>query len=157
MVVLGDLSKGGNLSSKEIPNIEQGYEPSKSPINRQSVERIVWQSFAYYPRLRKIERHLGEHLTEQLTLCDAARVACCEYKYFSAYFRSKANVRFTDWVRIIRVAEAARLLRSEDLTVYQVTQQVGFRNVRALERAFLRFCGRTPTEYKASVRPDRNR
>ena len=126
---------------------------SKLPLDQQWVERVIWQSFAYYPRLRKVERYLHDHLADGLTVRDAARVACCEYKYFSAYFHAKANVRFTDWVSLIRVAEAARLLQTEDLAVYQVARRVGFRNVRTLERAFQRFCGRTPAAYRASVRP----
>lgn len=125
-----------------------------SPIEQQWVERVVWQSFTYYPRLRKVERYIEEHLHQRLTVQDAAQVACCEYKYFSAYFQAKANVHFTDWVRLVRVAEAARLFRTEDITVRRAARQVGFRNVRALERAFHRYCGRTAIEYKASVRPD---
>ena len=131
------------------------HELSKLPLDRQWVERVSWQSSAYYPRLRKVEGCLHEHPADRLTVRDAARVACCEYKYFSAYFRAKTNVRFTDWVRLVRVTKAARPLRTEDLTVRQVARRVGFRNVRALERAFQRFCGRTLAQYKASVRPER--
>jgi transcriptional regulator GlxA family with amidase domain len=55
------------------------------------------------------------------------------------------------------VAEAARLLRTEDITVSQAAWRVGFRNIRALERAFQRFCGKSPAEYKTDLRPERNR
>ncbi len=140
----------------KFANGREVKEAQSTPIQQQWVERIVWQSFTYYPRLRKVERYLEEHLHQRLTVQDAAQVACCEYKYFSSYFQAKVNIHFTDWVRLVRVAEAARLLRTEDLTVYQTARQVGFRNARALERAFQRFCGRTPTEYKADFRPEQN-
>lgn len=135
-------------------DILQVKDAPGSPIQQQWVERIVWRSFSYYPRLGKVRRYLEEHMHDKLTLCDAARIASCESKYFSSYFHAKVNVRFTDWVRLVRVAEAARLLRTEDITVYQAARQAGFGNIRALERAFQRFCGVTPGKYKAHARPD---
>lgn len=144
-------------ASRKLVDSRDVKELLSSPIEQQWVERVVWQSFTYYPRLHKVERYLEEHLHQRLTVQDAAQVACCEYKYFSSYFQAKVNVHFTDWVRLVRVAEAARLLRTEDLTLYQVARRVGFRNVRALERAFRCFCDRTPAEYKASVRPEDTR
>lgn len=129
---------------------EEALEPA---IQRQWLDRIAWPSFVYYPRLGKVRRYVDEHLHEKLTGRDVARIACCEYKYFSSYFHAKVNVRFTDWLRLVRVAEAARLLRAEDITVYHAARQAGFSNVRSLERAFRRFCGRTPAEYKVYFRP----
>ncbi len=107
-------------------------------IQQQWLDRIAWRSFIYYPRLRKARRYVEEHLHEKLTVRDVARVACCEYKYFSSYFHAKVNVTFTDWVRLIRVAEAARLLRAEDMTMYQAARQAGFSDLRARVPAFLR-------------------
>lgn len=132
----------------------QMEKPASSPIQPPWLEQVAWQSFTYYPRLRKVSQYVEAHLCERLTVQDAARVACCEYKYFSAYFRAKVNICFTDWVRLVRVVEATRLLRAGDLTVYQTARQVGFRNVRALERAFRCFCSCTPADYRTGVHPD---
>ena len=128
-----------------------------SPIQPCWAERIAWQSFSYYPRLRRVQEFLAEHPQDRITVSDAARIACCEYKYFSSYFRKKVNVRFTEWVRLVRVAEAARLLRTQDLTICRAARQVGFNDTRAPERAFRHFCSMTPAEYKADGRPDLNR
>lgn len=141
------------MSAKATVNTKDVHELSKSPIDQQWVGRVAWESFPYYSRLREVERYLHDHMADPLTVRDAARVACCEYKYFSAYFRAKVRVRFTDWVRLVRVAEAARLVRTEDLTVYETARRVGFRNVRALERAFQFYCGCTLVSYKNAVRP----
>ena len=128
-----------------------------SPIQPCWTERIVWQSFTYYPRLHRVQELLAEHPQDRITVFEAARIACCESKYFSSYFREKVNVHFTEWVRLVRVAEAARLLRTQDLTIYQTARQVGFNDTRALERAFRRFCSMTPAKYRADGRPVLNR
>ncbi len=83
---------------------------ASTPIQQQWVERVIWQSFTYYPRLHKIERYLEEHLHQRLTVQDAAQVACCEYKYFSSYFQAKVNVHFTDWVRAAVISDGGARL-----------------------------------------------
>ncbi len=62
-----------------------------SPIQRDWLEEIAWQSFTYYPRLRKVNLHLHDHLSDKIAASDAARIACCEAKYFSAYFHAKVD------------------------------------------------------------------
>jgi transcriptional regulator GlxA family with amidase domain len=45
------------------------------------------------------------------------------------------------------------MLRSTNLSVGEVAARVGFGSVRAFERAFTRWVGLTPREFKAKVRP----
>ncbi len=86
--LFGDIPTRVQTVSRKLVDSRDVKELPSSPIEQQWVERVVWQSFTYYPRPRKVERYLEEHLHQRLTVQDAAQVACCEYKYFSSYFQA---------------------------------------------------------------------
>src|SRR5256885_14700358 len=93
-------------------------------------------AFAYYPRLRKVRGFVESHLSEQISLKDAARIAAYETTYFCAWFHRRAGVRFKEWLTRVRLARAAELIRRGDCPIWEVAHTVGFRSVRTFERAF---------------------
>lgn len=119
-------------------------------------ERIAGRCFAYYPRLDRVRRYVEEHLDQPITVRDAARVACLEYKYFSVFFRSKARMTFSEWLRRVRVAKAVDLFCRQDIAISQAAYRVGFRSVRTFERSFKQVIGMTPRAFKLCVRPEQS-
>ncbi len=111
-------------------------------------------ALAYYPRLCAVTEYVQAHLTDRITLTDVSEVAGLETKYFSAYFRSKVGISFTEWLRLLRVSRATELIQGRDVSVPRLAFASGFRDVRTFERAFKRLVGMPPAVYRASVRPD---
>ena len=120
----------------------------------ESVARIAWQSFSYYPQLSRVRQYVQDHIGERITLRDAAGIACLEPKYFSSFFRSKAKITFSEWLRLVRVMRSAELFRFRDISVSQAAREVGFRSLRTFERAFRRVIGMSPVQFKWCVRPE---
>lgn len=114
---------------------------------------INWRSFEYYPPLDRIKRYTEEHYQEEIPLPCAAEVAGMEATYFSAFFRKKIGIRYTDWLACLRVAHAIRLLKSRDQPIAEIAQAVGFNDLRTFERAFKRVTHTTARRFKARVRP----
>ncbi len=83
----------------------------------QSINR---SAFRYYRRLRRVESYVEQNYSHPITLGDAARVACLERKYFSAFFRDKTGICFRDWLACLRVIRAAELMRQINHTITQV-------------------------------------
>ena len=110
-------------------------------------------AFAYYRRLGRVRRFVDEHYADRITLEKAADIACLEKKYFSTYFHSKTGVRFVDWIAWIRISHAMDMIRRENRQISVVSEATGFSDLRTFERAFKKFVGMTPTEYKRSVKP----
>jgi transcriptional regulator GlxA family with amidase domain len=109
-------------------------------------------AFTYDPRLARVKAHLDQHISEPLSLGDAARLAGMGRRYFSTFFHQATGMRFRDWSARTRVARAKELLGGANLSVSRVAYAVGFRGVRAFERAFKKHAGLTPFEYKKRVR-----
>ena len=124
------------------------------PAGDESVDRIAWQSFSFYPRLGRVRRYVAERLSERITLRDAAQVACLEYNYFSAFFHNKVGITFSEWLRVVRVMSSTELLRAHETTVSRAACEVGFGSVRAFERSFRRIIGMTPAQFKWHVQPE---
>lgn len=110
--------------------------------------------FTYYPRLSAVAEYVRAHLTDPLDLADVSRVAGLERKYFSAYFRLKVGISFTEWLRQLRVTRAKELMESREVSIPRLAFSSGFRDVRTFERAFKRLVGMPPAAYRASVRPE---
>ncbi len=83
-------------------------------------------------------------------MTEVARVASYDYRYFSTYFRDKVGLGFPEWLRLMQVHRAAFLLAQSSVSVKQVAHDAGFRSVRTFQRAFQRFCGLTPTEFRSN-------
>ncbi len=114
---------------------------------------INWRSFEYYPSLDRIKRYTEEHYQEEIPLPCAAEVAGMEATYFSAFFRKKIGIRYTDWLASLRVAHAILLLKRRDQPIAEIAQAVGFNDLRTFERAFKRVTHTTARRFKERVRP----
>ncbi|MFQ5528317.1 MAG: helix-turn-helix domain-containing protein [Thermoanaerobaculia bacterium] len=114
-------------------------------IDSASVNR---RAFRYFDRLKRVERFVQVHYSEDISRKTVAEVAALEEKYFSTFFRRKTGVRFRDWLTLVRVSRAMALLRSRDHSISIVASKAGFQTLRTFERAFKRCTGITPRGYK---------
>lgn len=111
------------------------------------------RAFDYYPRLARLERYVGDHPDQHLSLHRAAAVVGLSDKYFSDYFRQKTGVCFRDWQAHVRVSWAMELMSDHNDSITNVCLAVGFRDLRTFERAFKRHTGLTPRAYRRTARP----
>jgi len=82
------------------------------------------------------------------------KVAALESSYFSSYFRAKVGITFTGWLRQVRTEKAMELMKASDFSITEVAYEVGFADLRTLERAFKKHTRMTPREFKKSVAPE---
>lgn len=110
-------------------------------------------AFDYYERLGRVRKHVESNLAEDLSILEISKVAGLSPKYFSAFFRQHTGTCFRDWLALIRVEQARRLLREKNHGVTRLAYSVGFRDVRTFQRAFKKVTGMTPRAYKKTVAP----
>jgi AraC-like DNA-binding protein len=94
-----------------------------------------------------------QNLGDEITLTTAAAVAGLEYHHFSRFFHERVGLCFRDWVCALRVARAMELLAQRDQPISWVGDTVGFADRRTLQRAFRRWLGMTPREFRRLARP----
>jgi transcriptional regulator GlxA family with amidase domain len=116
--------------------------------------RVNESAFLYYPRLSAVADYVQAHVAERLTLSGVANLAGLEKKYFSAFFRSKVGITWTEWLRLLRVTRAIERIQVREDSIPRIAFGAGFRDIRTFERAFKRYVGVSPVAYRAAVRPE---
>ncbi|MCQ2353983.1 MAG: AraC family transcriptional regulator [Clostridia bacterium] len=100
--------------------------------------------------LREVVGYCSEHYAEDLSLDMLENELHLSKYYISHLFSEKLGIRFNDYVNSLRVSHACRLLRREDMQITEVAASVGFNTLRTFNRAFARFRGMSPSEFRRS-------
>lgn len=123
---------------------------------RKRIER----SLAAEPLARRGEPTLGDryldaamrqmrgNLASALTVRSVADALCISESYLSKLFKRKVGRPFLDVLTQVRMEEAARLLRTTNMRVYEVADALGYRDAEYFSGLFRKFAGVTPSEYK---------
>ena len=101
-------------------------------------------------QLRRVQDFLRDHLTEDVSLSDAAAVAGLSTSYFARAFREATGVPPHQWVIIQRVERAKCLLELSGLSLAEVALQAGFADQSHFTSAFRRATGTTPGHWRRS-------
>lgn len=99
---------------------------------------------------REAVLYIKNHLSDNLTVKDAAKALLTNANYLSGVFHREVGMTFIDFVNQERVRQAASLLRRTELQIQQVATLVGYNNSSYFARQFVRLVGMTPSEYRRS-------
>ncbi|MCQ4087973.1 response regulator [Saccharibacillus sp. JS10] len=103
----------------------------------------------------KVVRHIEAHYAEPITLGSMAELVFLNASYLSSLFKSRLGRSFVEILTSIRVREASRRLLHTDDKISSIAYETGFVNIRHFNRVFKSETGRTPKEFRDTLRPDR--
>ncbi len=107
----------------------------------------------YAARILKVQIFIQEHLDETLSLERLAEVAEYSPYHFHRIFRGQVGESTDDYVRRLRMEQAAHSLRYRQQSVLDVALDSGYGSHEAFTRMFVRTFGVTPSEYQALEHP----
>jgi AraC family transcriptional regulator len=90
--------------------------------------------------------------SSRLTIADIARAAGVHPVHLARTFRQYFHCAPGEYLRACRIEKARRLLAVPGLPLAELAQQAGFCDQSQLTHAFKRATGRTPGEYRRSLR-----
>lgn len=98
----------------------------------------------------KIENYLEkEYCNSEISLDFVARKFNLSASYLSRFFKEQSGVNFNDYLQKLRIEKAKEIFtHNENILVQDVAFKVGYNNSGALIRAFNKYEGITPGEYK---------
>jgi AraC family transcriptional regulator len=99
-------------------------------------------------RQKHVAEFIEEHLAEEISLAALAELADLSLYHFARAFKQSFGVPPHSYHMARRMDRARSLLQSPALSVTQIGIQIGFRETSSFTRAFRRFTGLTPTEYR---------
>ena len=99
------------------------------------------------PIIDKIKEYVKVNF-KTASLEDAARIVYMNPHYISKYFKQKTDENFSEFVFQIKMEEAAKLLKRMEFKTYEVSEMVGYSNAKNFTRAFRKYFGASPKEYR---------
>ena len=97
---------------------------------------------------KRLVEFIEEHLSEEISLATLAKLANLSLFYFARAFKQSFGVPPHRYHSARRMDHARNLLQRTALSVTAIGVQTGFRDTSSFTRAFRRFMGVTPTEYR---------
>ncbi len=125
-----------------------------------SQERHVLSSDHFAPHtdretLDSVGRALSfifENFRRDIRLADLAGALGLSEWACSRFFKRNTGNSFTDYVTMLRLGDACKLLSNSEMSVTDVCFEVGYSNVSNFNRTFLRLRGLTPSAYRRLAR-----
>lgn len=99
-------------------------------------------------KLGDLTRYIVDHCDEPLTVEQLAARCGWTPDHLNRVLKKAVGDTVQEYIGRIRVARAARLLLIEGLTVNDVARRVGYGDARALRRAFRRYHGVSPAQFR---------
>ena len=97
----------------------------------------------------RMKEYIAAHCGEDLTLDTMSEVFAMNPTYFSSFFHQKTGMKYKDYLTRARMTEAKRLLLQTDLKIYEISQMVGFSDVRYFSQTFAKASGVLPKDYRS--------
>lgn len=103
--------------------------------------------------LNKAISYIEEHLTEEISYDELARIACCSAYHFQRMFAYMAGVPLSEYIRRRRMSLAAADLQSGEEKIIDIGMKYGYTSPTAFNRAFQSVHGMAPSMAKKGGAP----
>ncbi|MDA3731835.1 response regulator [Niameybacter massiliensis] len=98
--------------------------------------------------VQKIKSYVHTNYQDKISLQDIAEQVYLHPAYISDLFKKTTGEKLTDYIMHIRIEKAKELLRTKDMKIYMLAEQVGFNNEKYFSKVFKELEGMTPNEYR---------
>jgi len=99
----------------------------------------------------KATQYIEENYHGNITLDDAARQVNMSYHYFSKFFKESTGRNFVDYLTDLRMKKARQFLQETGMNIKAISREIGYSDPNYFSKAFKKYTGLTPTEYRHSV------
>jgi AraC family transcriptional regulator len=99
-------------------------------------------------KLQQAIAYINEHLTENLSLKDISNVVGMSPFYFTSLFKQSMGMTAYQYVIYHRIERAKQLLRQQELSIGDVSAQVGFESQSHFTNVFRKHTSKTPKMYQ---------
>lgn len=123
---------------------------SKAEEYLKSVHRTI---LYYYPRdiagiSEKAVSYVLQHPYDKVALSDIAEICSVNYAYLSHCFKTEIKVSFIDYCTHYKMDIAKVLLRTTELNIMNIADQLHYDDYKYMGRIFKNTVGMTPSEYR---------
>lgn len=93
--------------------------------------------------------YINMHYAENLTLDQLSSVCYLSPSYISKVFKKQLNTNFIDYLSSVRIKVAKRLMKNPELSIKEISSEIGYVDPNYFTRVFKKYEGMTPSEYRS--------
>ena len=97
---------------------------------------------------KRVLEYCSEHFCENISIKSVSDALFISQSYVSKIFSKKLCYGFREYINMLRIDRAKKLLESSDEKVLDIMLDVGFDNQSSFNRVFLEIVGESPSEYR---------
>jgi Response regulator containing CheY-like receiver domain and AraC-type DNA-binding domain len=101
-----------------------------------------------HPEVNKVIAYINDNFHKDISVKSMAAMISMDENYFSSLFKAKTKESLITYVHHLRINKAMFYLTKTDLTIHQISENVGFNNINYFNRIFKRITGATPSQYR---------
>lgn len=100
-----------------------------------------------HEKTARICRYIVENIDRKINLDILASRLFVNKKYLGTLLKANLGIKFTTYLRKIKVERAKKLLCDTDLTVYEISEMLHFKDVEYFSKVFKQETGSSPSSY----------
>ena len=98
--------------------------------------------------IEKAESFINRNYMKDLSLDDISRYCNISSYYFSKLFKQETGENYVEYLSRVRIENAKKMLSDSEASIKEISYSVGFSDPNYFSRAFKKYEGVSPTEYK---------
>lgn len=98
--------------------------------------------------LSEAVEYIHKNYAKEITLDELSELTGVGREYFCTLFRRKTGMRPFEYIAMIRIREAKKLLTYTDMPVAEIGRQVGYGDKSYFGHVFKRYSGMSPTSFR---------
>ncbi|GGH36892.1 response regulator transcription factor [Paenibacillus segetis] len=119
----------------------------------------ISQEFEYYATggnqvIEVAQQYIKNYYNTDLTLEKVASIVYLNPVYFSQVFKQKTGYGFKEYVIHLRMEQAKQLLLNPQLKLVDISERIGYQDVKHFTQVFRKRFNVTPTEYRLGQRAE---
>lgn len=99
------------------------------------------------PYTRKTCRIVCHRYQDRIGINDVADELGVSPSYLSRKLKNQLGITFVDLINQYRVLQAVKLLRQEELRIYEISDELGFSDYKHFNGVFKKYMGMSPSEF----------
>ncbi|WP_152391978.1 AraC family transcriptional regulator [Paenibacillus guangzhouensis] len=145
----------------EFATKQQGYELivrsqmyilltrlSRHFMPRQQLAATTQSQARNVERFKQLLRYIDDHYAEPISVSKAAAIVNLNPYHFCKMFKKTTGSTLVEYINLIRIQAAERLLRESDHTITAIAEQVGLGNPNYFTKLFKRCRGISPSQWR---------
>ena len=139
------------IGGEQCPTVEQEYIKIKSVFSF-LMEKAAEKKENLHPIIRKSTNYINHNYADEITLKSISELMNVSAVYLSRLFRRELNTTFVNYLTLVRVERAKRLMSFGNNRIADIAKSVGYSDEKYFCRVFKKVTGKPPSEYKWALK-----